>query len=130
MNFADPPLPQSCKVCRFDEEAREEWACDGPRDPVTIEAEFDCFRCEGRDPECEVCEGTGKWAIHECPRRYVTAMAHRVCEVASLLETGAAIAEGGFTALPNPVVEGMAIVNSERARYERERIERIRRKGK
>lgn len=54
----------------------------------------------------------------------MTDISRRVCQAATLVEAGYPIAEGGYTDLPNPVVEALGIVTTERARWIDERLSR------
>jgi hypothetical protein len=76
----------TCRVCTSPEAGvwRQEWGCDGPTEKPALLVDG-CWRCSGTDKACELCGGTDRVSIHECPRRTVPAEAYAVTQHAELL---------------------------------------------
>ena len=60
-------LTASCTVCRRpgSEALRTVWGCDAPVKQATWST--GCEACGGRDPDCDVCNGTGEHKRYRCP---------------------------------------------------------------
>jgi hypothetical protein len=87
-------LAQSCRVCRTSPRLRAEWGCDGPAaEPWGY---LECLFCQGEDPACASCSGTGQIPQHDCPHRVVSDREFGVVTVASMTESGVLPDSGGW----------------------------------
>ena len=74
----------TCDVCTWDQPSRQSWGCDEEIDEGVAEVEG-CYRCNGGNPECEVCEGSDRWVIKRCPNSVIDPKAAEVCRHVSFL---------------------------------------------
>jgi len=70
--------------------------------------------CDGKDPECATCMGTGKIGLRECPWKMIGHRERFVCELAVLVETGLLPFDLGWSELPANLVAAWRMVAHER----------------
>lgn len=96
MTYADDEWEQDCRVCKRPDKAdlRKRWGCDEECEPRRLS----CVLCPADDPDpaCQVCAGTGEWALNRCPNAYAGDEARRVVTAAGMIEIGVLPASGGW----------------------------------
>lgn len=76
---------------------------------------MECFACRGLSEVCEVCNGKTRIEFRRCPRRNYGSAELLVCLAATFLENGQLPIGGiGWAELPAKLVDGIALVASER----------------
>lgn len=138
-------IPQTCRLCQQDDEQlakdyRLQWGCD---DPLSVEewhrnesadiasalAFSPCFRCDGDDPDCPVCEGTNQWKLLRCPYACIEPWHTDVCHGVVQQRHGLLPFTGGWMQQPALYVRASRIVQAELVRIESDEHERAVRKA-
>lgn len=130
-------FPQTCSICQKDtDEARQKrkrWGCDEElsdsewaRSAAEGDAlEFEpCYRCHGKDPDCQVCEGSNTWKLLRCPYACVEQWHFDVCTAVDLLQVGVTAFAGGWFEQPALLVRASQIAMAERNRIDKARRKR------
>jgi len=132
--------PPDCSRCRRPEQesSRIVWGCDEPAaEPVFS---VGCSACDGGDPDCEACEGTGTVWHHQCPAAVIKAAAPTGGAVAwldALIRTyvqydsrNVLPVAGGYVDQSASFGRCVDLIDAERGRYEEMRASKQRREQK
>lgn len=129
-----------CSKCRRPEhvKSREVWGCDAPAEQPVFE--IGCSSCDGGDPECDACDGSGAVWIYQCPTSYIRRHAPVGQAVAWLDSVVRAYiqydsrnvlpAAGGYADQSASFGRCVDLIDSERGRYEEMRAAKQRREQK
>lgn len=123
-------LEQSCRLCRRPDYAdtRAAWGCDGQtQDPIL---HVRCWDCAPRPwTGCERCRGSGRVAVHECPRRIDHAAYEAVRSVDVAVELGQLPRAGGFDEQHPAWLDVFWLLMAERGRFEAEDLAKDRQRS-
>lgn len=122
--FEPRPLANDCRYCRNPQfsSLRAEWGCDAPTPfPQLV---IPCVRCRGYDPDCEVCGGSDRESLYDCPSRLVASVRGEILEAVALhvhWPTALPFA-GGLYDQPAQYVEAMQVLDSATALIEQTQV--------
>lgn len=128
--YGDPIVESKarCPECLHVPALREAWGCDAPApEPVFART---CPRCSGFEPECEVCSGSGTELVYRCAASQVTPDVVALLSAYYDYEKGVLPSPGPMQEQAVQFVDGVRLIEAERAAIEREREEARKRKEK
>ena len=121
-------MEQSCLVCRrpgFAEE-RARWGCDHALDQPWDQV--DCWRCRDEPRRwqqfCDVCDGERSLGLYRCPHAMVDDWIHTMMRNAQLMERGLNPLGAPIDDWPAKVVDAVWLLLAEKARIEKQVMER------
>jgi len=92
---------------------RGPWGCDGPTASPEFAVTIRCFVCDGRDPGCPDCRGTGDIEIRDCPWKRVEDQHLDACDAMVRMESGILPGPGGFSDQSATFVEAYPLLRAE-----------------